>query len=105
MTVASSARGILGDADRRDCCPALCDYRPDGVRLLLDIVLAHERQGTSPVEPLRRRSRDTSSSSSAPGDGDERIWDVQQAVQALRAERKEVTAVSVAQRLCPWALD
>lgn len=96
--------GILGDAARRDCCPALCDYRPEAVQVYLDIVLSHERRGTDPVEPLRRRSRDTTGST-VTGDGDERLWDVQMAVKRVRAAGKEVSATTVAAALCPWSLE
>lgn len=98
------ALALTGAADRSHCCAVVCDYRPDAVQVYLDIVLWHERRGTDPVEPLRRRSRDQTGSTTQ-GDGDERIWDVQQAVRALRAEGREVTAISVAMKLCPWSIE
>lgn len=106
MTMADrSTLTLTGAAARSHCCAVVCDYRPEAIQHYLDMVLAHERNGTDPVEPLRRRSRDTTTSSTCTGDGDERLWDIQMAVKAVRAAGKEVTAVSVAQRLCPWSLE
>lgn len=103
-TSTSRPLGILGDAERRACCPALCDYRVEAVQVYLDIVLWHERRGTDPVEPLRRRSRDQTGST-VTGDGDERIWDVQMAVERVRAAGQLVCAETVARALCPWSLE
>lgn len=98
------AHELTGAASKADCCPALCDYRPEAIEHHLDVLLAYERRGEDPCNrsPTARYGIDSGGNQD---DGPATMWDVQQAVKELRAAGREVTAVSVAQRLCPWSLE
>lgn len=95
---------LIGAASKFDCCPALCDYRPEAIKHYLDVVLDMERAGEDPCQrsATARYGIDGGSSRS---DGPAAMWDVQRAVKELRAAGREVTAGSVAAKLCPWALE
>lgn len=94
-------QALSGRTDR--CCQHQCEYRPDAVKHHLDVLLAMEAKGEDPClrSPGPRYGHDSGSVSV---DGAATLWDVQQAVKALRAEGRAVTEVSVAERLCPFAL-
>lgn len=94
---------LMGEASRADCCAALCDYRPEAVKHHLDVLLAMERAGEDPCQ--RSATMRYGIEGGGRGDGPAAIWDVRRAVQDLRRAGREVTAVSVAAKLCPWALD
>lgn len=103
VTTGRPPHTLIGAADR--CCPVACDYRPEAVQVYLDMILAYEAQGEDAGEVASCKPINRNGSGGTAGDGATRIWDVQHAVKALRAEHREVTAASVAQRLCPWAVD
>jgi hypothetical protein len=92
-------RGVFGEAER--CCAVVCDYRPEAVKVYLSIVLAFEAAEEDPCQQSRTRLR---TGGGTAGDGLLRLWDVQQAIKALRTEGHAVTAVAVARRLCPWSV-
>jgi len=104
MTTDRLSHELIGAASKADCCPALCEYRPEAVKHYLGVVLAMECAGEDPCQrsATARYGVDTGSSRS---DGPAAIWDVQRAVKELRAAGREVTADSVACKLCPWALE
>lgn len=86
------------------CCTRECEYRPEAITHYLGVLLAMEQAGEDPC--LRSATaRYGIDSGGAGGDGPAAMWDIQRAVKALRSEHREVTAVSVARRLCPFALD
>lgn len=93
---------LIGAASKDHCCPALCDYRPEAIEHYLGVVLAMERAGEDPCQ--RSASMRYGAEGSGGGDGPAAIWDVRRVVAELRAAGFEVSAVSVAKRLCPWAL-
>lgn len=103
MTADRLRHDLIGAASKAGCCPALCDYRPEAIEHYLGVVLAMERAGEDPCQRSATMRYGVDSGGSR-GDGPAAIWDVQRAVKELRAAGREVTAVSVAKRLCPWAL-
>lgn len=103
MTTDRLPHELTGAASKADCCPALCDYRREAVQHYLDVLLAMERAGEDPCQ--RSATARYGIEGGGAGDGPAAIWDVQRAVKELRAAGREVTAVSVAKRLCPWALE
>lgn len=101
----SPRRSLANQLGAERCCPAQCDYRPEAIQHYINVVLDMERAGedASVVAGGKPISRD--GSGGTVGDGPTRIWDVQAAIRALRFEGREITAVAVAAKLCPWALD
>lgn len=93
---------LIGAADR--CCPALCDYRPEAVQVYLNYVLDMERHGEDPIEVSACKPISRDGSGGTAGNGATQVSEVYGAVKALRAERREVTAISVSKQLCPWGL-
>lgn len=96
---------LIGAAGRSHCCPVACDYRPEAVQVYLNYVLDMERAGEDPVEVAACKPINRDGSGGTAGNGATQVWDVRCAVQQLRAEHREVTAVAVAMKLCPFALD
>lgn len=94
---------ILGAADR--CCAVVCDYRPEAVEHYLRYVLDMEAHGEDPSEVAACKPINRDGSGGTAGNGATQVWDVRRAVEALRAERREVSAANVARKLCPWSLD
>lgn len=94
---------LIGAADR--CCAVVCDYRPEAVKHYLDFVLAMEAAGEDPGENAACKPINRSGSGGTVGNGATQVWDVRRAVEELRAERRDVTEVSVAMKLCPYSMD
>jgi len=86
------------------CCSGPCDYRPEAIQHYLDLVLAFERNHEDPAKMGRAQQYDSEARGGTMGDGDAAIWDVQQAIAALRSERQEVNSTAIARRLCPWSM-
>lgn len=103
MTGSRPLDTLTGAADR--CCPALCDYRPEAVQHYLDYIKAMEGAGEDATEVAACKPVNRDGSGGTAGNGSLQILDVRRVVEQLRAEHREVTAVSVAKRLCPWSLD
>lgn len=103
MTTTRLPLTLTGAADR--CCPAVCDYRVEAVEHHLRYVLDMERAGEDPCEVAACKPINRDGSGGTAGNGATQVWDVRRAVQQLRAERREVTAASVARKLCPWSVE
>lgn len=97
------AHTLIGAADR--CCPALCDYRPEAVQVYLNYVLDMERHGEDPGEVAACKPINRDGSGGTAGNGATQVFEVYGAVKALRRAGREVSAVSVAMKLCPWSLE
>lgn len=96
---------VAGAAERAHCCAAQCEYRVEAVQWHLDLILAMERAGEDPSQDTTTRRLDRYGTGGMMGNRATQVWDIQQAIKALRAEQREVTAVAISVKLCPWAAD
>lgn len=88
------------------CCPSgQCAYRVEAVEHYLSVLGAFAAAREDPSRPMRGRPYDRSPGGGMVGNEGDELLDVQCAVKALRAAGKEVSAVSVAMKLCPWSLE
>lgn len=88
----------------RRCCDGPCEYRVEVVEHHLNTLAAFQAAGEDPSRAGRGRPLDREIAGRGVGNGDLDLLDIQAAVQALRAEGKPVTAVTVSERLCPWSV-
>lgn len=101
----STSLAVLSPPTPLRCCPKECEYRPEAVEHFIRVLADFRRRGEDPSVKLRSQEFDQETGGGTAGDQGVMLWDVQQAIRSLRREGREITLVSVAERLCPWSLE
>jgi len=101
----STSLAIRPEATPIRCCPKECDYRVEAVEHYLGVIEAFRANREDPTVKMRGQLLGEDKSGGTAGDQAIALWDVQRVSAQLRSEGREVTAVSVAGRLCPWSLE